>query len=104
SISVMCRRISTGARAHSTGVSGEELFARLESLLPAYAPDVFIFLGSRGCKHFWAASKLFSDALHEKYGFPMLQMDVDNTDSSYKSLDEVKRELAEYLDTVINKN
>ncbi len=103
-ISVMCRRISTGARAHGSGVSGEELVAELETLLPAYAPDVFILLGSRGCKHFWASTKLFSDELHEKYGFPMLIMDVDNTDSRYKSLDEVKRGLAEYLDTVINKN
>lgn len=103
SISVMCRRISKGARAHGSGVSGEELFTALEGLLPTYAPDVFILLGSRGCKHFWAGTKLFSDKLHEKYGFPMLLLDVDNTDSRYKPLDEVKQALAQYIDTVINK-
>ncbi|MDR1131958.1 MAG: 2-hydroxyacyl-CoA dehydratase family protein [Oscillospiraceae bacterium] len=104
SFTVMARRLATGAAAHGSGVSGEALIAAAEALIPEFRPDVFVLLGSRGCRHIWGAAKLISDALTERFGFPMLLADIDNTDSRYRSLPEIKRLLAEYMDSVVNRN
>ena len=102
SLSLMCRRMQAGSMAHGSGVSGAELLSSIEAAIQEYAPDVFIFMGSVGCRHVWADVKLVSDALQEKYGLPILLMDIDNTDSRYKSNQDIKAALAEYMDTVIN--
>ena len=100
-IALMCRRMNSGAMAHGAGASGDDILKTLNKLLPEYAPDVIIFLGSRGCRHNWAAMKMVADTLQEDYGFPMLQLDIDNTFSRYKSLQEIGDAISEYMDTVI---
>lgn len=100
---VMSRRMQEGSMAHGAGVSGEELLRSIEALLHDFKPDVFIFLGNRGCRHAWAATKVVSDTLQKRYGMPMLMLDVDNTDFRYKSEKEIKILISEYMDTVINK-
>lgn len=101
SLLVMAARMATGSAAHGGGISGEEKLAALGGLIADYAPDVFLFLGSRGCRHEWAESKLVSDALQEKYGSSMLMMDMDNTDLRYKSPEEIRSAIAEYMETVV---
>ena len=98
---VMAARMATGSAAHGGGVPGEGKLAALEAILTDYALDVFLFLGSRGCRHEWAESKLASDILHEKYGVSMLLMDMDNTDLRYKSMEEIFGAIAEYMETVV---
>ena len=100
---LMCRRIQSGSMAHGAGVSGEELIASINDLLRDYEPDVFIFLGNRGCKHAWATTKMVSDVVQARYKIPMLTLDVDNTDFRYKSEKEIKNLISEYMDTVVNK-
>jgi hypothetical protein len=102
-VNLMCRRMLSGSMAHSAGVSGGELLNSIEKLFQRYAPDVFIFLGSRGCRHAWATAKLVSDAVQTRYGASMLTLDIDNTDFRYKSEREIRTLIAEYLDTVVNK-
>ncbi|MFB0920427.1 MAG: 2-hydroxyacyl-CoA dehydratase family protein [Oscillospiraceae bacterium] len=102
-LDLMCRRIQSGSMAHGAGVSGEELLASISDLLREYEPDVFIFLGNRGCKHAWASTKMVSDVVLERYAIPMLTLDVDNTDFRYKSEKEINDLIAEYMDTVVNK-
>lgn len=101
SLLVMAARMATGSAAHGGGLPGEEKLAALDGLIADYAPDVFLFLGSRGCHHEWAESKLVSDALHEKYGVSMLMMDMDNTDLRYKPMEEICSAIAEYMETVV---
>lgn len=100
---LMCRRMQSGSMAHGAGVTGVELLASIDDLLRDFKPDVFIFLGNRGCKHIWAATKMVSDAVQERYGIPMLTLDVDNTDFRYKSEREIKTAISEYMDTVVSK-
>ena len=100
---VMSRRMQAGSMAHGAGVTGEELVGSIEELLRDYEPDVFLFLGNRGCRHAWAATKMVSDTVAKRYGMPMLMLDVDNTDFRYKSEKEIKILISEYMDTVINK-
>lgn len=100
---VMCRRMQSGSMAHGAGVTGEELLSSISSLLRDFKPDVIIFLGNRGCRHAWAATKMVSDAVQNQYGIPMLTLDVDNTDFRYKSEKEIETAISEYMDTVVNK-
>lgn len=102
-IALMCRRMSTGAMAHGTGAAGEDILSALARLLPDYAPDVFVFLGSKNCRHHWAAMKMVADTLQETYGFPLLQLDIDNTFSRYKPLKDIGDAISEYMDTVVEK-
>lgn len=102
-VNLMCRRMLSGSMTHGSGVSGDELLASIEKLLPLYEPDVFIFLGSRGCRHNWAATKMVSDVVLARYGVAMLMLDVDNTDFRYKSEGEIRTLISEYMDTVVNK-
>ena len=102
-LNIMCRRMQSGAMAHGAGVPGEELLKSIDDIIGTYTPDVFIFLGNRGCRHAWAMTKMVSDALQNRYGLPMLMLDVDNTDFRYKSEKELCSLIAEYMDTVVNK-
>ncbi len=102
-LSVMARRMLEGSRAHAAGASGEDLLGAIELAKRDYSADVFLFLGSAGCRHAWASMKMVSDSVQEKYGLPILLLDIDNTDSRYKSEDEIKNAVDQYMDTVINK-
>lgn len=102
-IRIMCERMLSGSKAHAAGVGGMELLQTIEDLMHSCAPDIFIFLGSVGCRHAWAATKMVSDVINEKYGMPMLLLDIDNTNRCYKSEVDIKIAISEYIDTVINK-
>jgi len=102
-IRIMSERMLAGAMAHAAGASGEELMETIEWIMRDFEPDVFIFLGNVGCRHAWAATKMVSDSIQEKYGLPMLILDIDNTNRSYKPENEIKTAISEYLDTVVNK-
>ena len=102
-IRIMCERMLKGSKAHGAGASGEELLEMIEDMMHGLDPDVLIFLGNTGCRHAWAATKMVSDVINEKYGLPMLLLDIDNTNRSYKSEKDIKIAISEYLDTVVNK-
>jgi len=99
----MCGRMLWGSTVHGAVVSGIELSETLDSGIRDFGVDVSIFLGSAGCRHAWAAQKLFSDSILEKYGIPTLVVDVDNTDRRYKSDKDISNAIFDYMDTVINK-
>lgn len=100
---VMSRRMLEGSKAHAAGADGEELLEAIELSKRDFSADVFLFLGSTGCRHTWASTKMLSDSIQEKYGQPILLLDIDNTDSRYKSVSEIKNAIDQYMDTVINK-
>ena len=102
-IRIMCERMLNGSKAHAAGTSGVELLEAIEALMRDFEPDVFLFLGSVGCRHAWASTKLVSDVVAQKYGMPMLLLDIDNTNRNYKSEKDIKIAISEYMDTVVNK-
>lgn len=102
-IRIMSERMLSGSLAHAAGASGEELLDMIGSIMIDFEPDVFLFLGNTGCRHAWAATKMVTDVLQEKYRMPMLLLDIDNTNRNYKSESEIKTAISEYMDTVVNK-
>lgn len=60
-----------------------------------------IFMGHVGCKHTWASGKIVTDMIQEKYGIPTLYVDVDAIDPRYKSTDELRLQLGEYMEAVV---
>ena len=101
--SVMCRRMIDGAAVHGAGASGEKLVDDVCEMINARGADVAIFMGSSGCRHEWAATRMLEEAVQTRCGISMLELDTDNTDPNYRSEKEVKKALAEYMDTVVKK-
>jgi len=73
----------------------------IDDMYTDYSVNVSIFMGHVGCKHTWASGKIVTDMIQEKYGLPTLYVDVDAIDPRYKSNDELRAQLAEYMESVV---
>ena len=73
----------------------------IDDMYEDYSVNVSIFMGHVGCKHTWASGKIVTDMIQEKYGLPTLYVDVDAIDPRYKSNDELRAQLAEYMESVV---
>jgi len=73
----------------------------IDDMYADYSVNVSIFMGHVGCKHTWAAGKIVTDMIQEKYGIPTLYVDVDAIDPRYKSSDELRAQLGEYMESVV---
>jgi benzoyl-CoA reductase/2-hydroxyglutaryl-CoA dehydratase subunit BcrC/BadD/HgdB len=98
-----CRRMIDGATVHGAGASGQGMTDEICRVLAERDADVLLFMGSSGCRHEWAATRMLDEAVQQRRGIAMLTVDTDNTDPNYRSENEVKTVLAEYMDTVVKK-
>lgn len=71
-----------------------------EQQIQDYGVNLGLFAGHVGCKHTWAAEKIVRDVAEKKYGVPVLTFDLDSTDIRYKSVDEIKAIISEYIETL----
>ncbi len=88
---------------HGTVAPVEEVMKAAETAMKDFGADVPIFLGNAGCRHSWSITKMLSDWMQSSCGVSPLLMDIDNVDMRYKSLEEMKVLISEYMDTVINR-
>lgn len=65
-----------------------------------YGVNLALFAGHVGCKHTWAAHKIVKDVVEKEYGVPVLTFDLDGTDSRYKSSEEIKETIKEFMETL----
>ena len=86
---------------HGAAGPVEDWIRMVDNIIEDYKVNVSMFIGHVGCKHTWAAGKIISDMVQEKYGLPTLYLDVDAIDGRYKSTEEIKAVIAEYMDTII---
>lgn len=100
---VMARKQQNNPMIHGASGPSEHFVYLVDKIFEEYEPDVSLFIGHIGCKHTWASAKMVTDMIQEKYGYPTLYLDVDGIDGRYKSLDEIKASVAEYMETVVNK-
>jgi hypothetical protein len=100
---VMARKMQNNPMIHGASGPSEHFISLVDKIFQDYEPDVSMFIGHIGCKHTWASAKMVTDMVQEKYGLPTLYLDVDGIDGRYKSLDEIKATVGEYMDTVVNK-
>ena len=73
----------------------------IDKMYADYGVNVSIFMGHVGCKHTWASGKIVTDMIQEKYGLPTLYVDVDAIDPRYKSNDELRAQISEYMESVV---
>ncbi len=73
----------------------------IDKMYDDYKVNVSIFMGHVGCKHTWASGKIVTDYIQEKYGIPTLYVDVDAIDPRYKSNDELRAQIGEYMESVV---
>ena len=100
---VMARKMQNNPMIHGASGPSENFIYLVDKIFSEYEPDVSMFIGHIGCKHTWASAKMVTDMIQEKYGIPSLYLDVDGIDGRYKSLDEIKASVADYMETVVNK-
>lgn len=73
----------------------------IDKMYDEFKVNVSIFMGHVGCKHTWASGKIVTDYIQEKYGIPTLYVDVDAIDPRYKSNDELRAQIGEYMESVV---
>ena len=73
----------------------------IDKMYSDYKVNVSIFMGHVGCKHTWASGKIVTDYIQEKFGIPTLYVDVDAIDPRYKSNDELRAQIGEYMESVV---
>lgn len=73
----------------------------IDKMYEEFSVNVSIFMGHVGCKHTWASGKIVTDMIQEKYGIPTLYVDVDAIDPRYKSNDELRAQIGEYMESVV---
>lgn len=71
-----------------------------DTQMEEYSVNLAFFAGHVGCKHTWAAHKIVKDVVEKNYGVPVLTFDLDATDVRYKSVDEVKETIKDFMDTL----
>ena len=96
-----CRRMLDGATVHGAGVSGQDMVDKICDVILDRGADVVLFMGSSGCRHEWAATRMLDETVSRRCGISMLTVDTDNTDPNYRSEREIKAALSEYMDTVV---
>ena len=74
---------------------------RISYLMDNFNINTSVFLGHVGCKHTWASGKIVTDYIQEKFGIPTLYVDVDAIDPRYKSNDELRAQIGEYMESVV---
>ena len=99
----MAKKMQNNPMIHGAAGPSENFVYLVDKIFEDYEPDVSLFVGHIGCKHTWASAKMVTDMIQNKYGIPSLYLDVDGIDGRYKSPDEIKAAIAEYMDTVVNK-
>lgn len=102
-LKVMARKMQNNPMIHGASGPSEHFVDLVDKIFEEYEPDVSMFIGHVGCKHTWASAKMVADMIQEKYGFPTLYLDIDGIDGRYKSHEEIRETIGEYMDTVVNK-
>ena len=100
---VMGKKMQDNPMIHGASGPSEFHLDMVDQIFRDYDPNVSMFLGHVGCKHTWASAKMVTDLVQERYGLPTLYLDLDAIDGRYKSNDEIKRQMAEYFETVVMK-
>lgn len=101
SLVVMAKKAMSSPMIHGASGPAEHFIGLVDNIMADYDVDVSMFIGHVGCKHTFAAAKLVTDMVQEKFGLPTLMVELDSIDLRYKSIDEVKASIAEYMESVV---
>jgi len=85
---------------HGACGPAEKYVEMTEACMETYGINLAIYAGHVGCKHTWASAKIISDLVKDKYNVPVLTFDLDSLDIRYKSTDEIKQIITEFMETL----
>lgn len=100
-LKVMAQKAMTSPMIHGASGPAEHFVNIVENIMADYEVDVSMFIGHVGCKHTFAAAKMVTDMVQDKFGLPTLMLELDSIDLRYKSIDEVKASITEYMESVV---
>jgi len=95
------RKALASPMIHGASGPAEIYLDLVDQVMDEYSINVAMFVGHVGCKHTWAAAKMVKDTIAEKYDLPTLLMDIDACDARYKSTEEIKEIISEYMESVV---
>jgi hypothetical protein len=99
----VAKHIMNFPMTHGAGGPAKVWMDLADRIITDFKINVSMFVGHVGCKHTWAASKLIKDYVQDKFGIPTLTFDVDAIDMRYKSTEEIRAIISEYMDTLLEK-
>jgi benzoyl-CoA reductase/2-hydroxyglutaryl-CoA dehydratase subunit BcrC/BadD/HgdB len=97
----MAKKAMTAPMIHGASGPAEHHVKIIENIMENYDVDVSMFIGHVGCKHTFAGAKMVTDMIQDKFGIPTLTVELDAIDLRYKSIDEVKVSITEYMESVV---
>ena len=100
-LKVMGKKMQNNPMIHGASGPSEFHLKLVDHIFQTYEPNVSMFLGHVGCKHTWASGKIVTDMVQEKFGLPTLYVDVDAIDPRYKSGDELRAQIGDYMESVV---
>ncbi len=98
---VIAQKLLTVPMIHGATGPTEYWLKVIDKMYQDYNVNISIFMGHVGCKHTWTSGKIVTDMIQEKYGLPTLYVDVDAIDPRYKSSDDLKSQISEYMESVV---
>lgn len=96
----LAKRCLGSPMVHSVCGPSEAYVKGIENIMNDYTIDIGIYAGHVGCKHAWAAGRMVTDVMEKKYGAPVLTFDLDSGDIRYKSTDEIKATITDFMETL----
>ncbi len=96
----LAKRCLGSPMVHSVCGPSEAYVKGIENIMNDYTIDIGIYAGHVGCKHAWAAGRMVTDVMEKKYGTPVLTFDLDSGDIRYKSTDEIKATITDFMETL----
>ncbi|MHA1439544.1 MAG: 2-hydroxyacyl-CoA dehydratase family protein [Promethearchaeota archaeon] len=79
----------------------EDLIEDFVYLSKEYEADCAIFTAHLGCKQSVSVIQLLREALREEVGIPMLTIDIDIGDARFTSIQTVKKEITNFVNTLL---
>ncbi len=96
----LAKRALATPMIHASSGPAQPWIDLASEFIDIYKINMSMFIGHVGCKHTWAAGKLVKDAIQDKFGIPSLTLDLDAIDGRYKTTEEIKATISEYIDTI----
>jgi benzoyl-CoA reductase/2-hydroxyglutaryl-CoA dehydratase subunit BcrC/BadD/HgdB len=94
---VLGKRVLRSPMPHRSSGPAEFWMEAITQIITEYKCNVAIFTGHVGCKHTWAVGKLIKDMISDRFGIPILSVDVDGLDPRYRKSESIKDRIKNFM-------
>lgn len=101
-LETMCRRMMNPPLMHDTLIRSQELVDMTDNIIDIFNADTILFIGNYRCRNSWSSTNMISDSVSQEFGNSPLLLSVDSLDERYKSEFDIREEICQYMDLIIN--